>query len=335
MAAILTARRPAGSDPPQIIVNAICDSRRWDHILLRPGDIIIATPGKSGTTWVQQIVGQLIFGGNEGIHLLRSPCPDHTLESPSKVVQLLSVQQHRRFIKTHLPSEAMRYDPRVSYIFVGRDVRDMVWSAHHQLTNLTDHALNAYNDRRGRIGPPVVRPADSRTFYHSFLATGEIPTFSNGRGPWSLWDHYRGWWQARKVANILLIHFSQLKANLPRAIRHIAAFLGIAIDEAKFPAIVEHCGIDYMRAEASRLQMLDRLFVGGGADFVHKGTNGRWKAQLTEEEIAMCDERAVEHLGPACARWLSTGEGAYDEGRSAAGGRSGTASPHQMGASQV
>lgn len=331
MAPNMTGKRAAGPKPQQVIVNAICDSRRWDHILLRAGDIIIATPGKSGTTWVQQIVGQLISEGAEGVHFLHSPCPDHTLESPWKILHQLSSQQHRRFIKTHLPTEALPYDPNVKYIFVGRDVRDMVWSAHHQLSNFTDHALGAYNDRPGRVGPPIVRPADVRSFYHSFLATGETPTFSDGRGPWSLWEHYRGWWQARNVANILLIHFNQLKADLPGAIRHIAAFLGVAIDEARLPMIVEHCGIDYMRAEASRLEMLDRLFVGGGADFVHKGTNGRWRAQLSEEEIAMCDAQAIEHLGPECARWVSTGEGAYDEVRAAAGNRSGLAIPRRMG----
>lgn len=331
MAPIVTARKPAGPKPPQVIVNAICDSRRWDHILLRAGDVIIATPGKSGTTWVQQIVGELIFEGEGGVHFLRSPCPDHVLESPWKILHQLGSQEHRRFIKTHLPAEALPYDRGVKYIFVGRDVRDMVWSAHHQLSNFTDHALGAYNDRPDRVGPPIVRPADVRSFYHSFLATGETPTFSDGRGPWSLWEHYRGWWQAREVANILLIHFNQLKTDLQGAIRRIAAFLEIAIDEASFPTIVEHCGIDYMRAEACRLEMLDRLFVNGGADFVHKGTNGRWKAQLSEEEIAMCDALAIERLGPECARWLSTGEGAYDGDRAAAGSRRGSATPRRVG----
>ena len=31
-------------------------------------------------------------------------------------------------------------------------------------------------------------------------------------------------------------------------IREIAAFLAVPIDEAKFPAIVEHCSFDYMKA---------------------------------------------------------------------------------------
>src|SRR5689334_16801525 len=36
------------------------DSTRWDHFTPRAGDIVIATPIKSGTTWTQAIVLHLI-----------------------------------------------------------------------------------------------------------------------------------------------------------------------------------------------------------------------------------------------------------------------------------
>src|SRR3546814_17371997 len=39
------------------------DSTIWNDFRLRDDDIVIATYDKSGTTWVQQIVGQLIFEG--------------------------------------------------------------------------------------------------------------------------------------------------------------------------------------------------------------------------------------------------------------------------------
>ena len=39
------------------------DSTRWDEVELRPGDILISTSYKAGTTWTQTIVGHLIFWG--------------------------------------------------------------------------------------------------------------------------------------------------------------------------------------------------------------------------------------------------------------------------------
>src|SRR3546814_13254759 len=43
------------------------DSTIWNDFRFRDDDIVIATYAKSGTTWVQQIVGQLIFGGRDDL----------------------------------------------------------------------------------------------------------------------------------------------------------------------------------------------------------------------------------------------------------------------------
>lgn len=40
------------------------DSTIWNDLKFRDDDIIIATYAKSGTTWMQQIIAQLLFGGD-------------------------------------------------------------------------------------------------------------------------------------------------------------------------------------------------------------------------------------------------------------------------------
>ena len=92
------------------------DSTVWNDFKFRDDDIVIATYGKSGTTWVQQIVSQLIFNGAEGLEVAAmSPWLD--LRVPPKEVKLPAVeaQTHRRFLKTHLPIDALQFSPRAKY----------------------------------------------------------------------------------------------------------------------------------------------------------------------------------------------------------------------------
>ena len=108
------------------------DSTIWNGFDFRDDDVVIATYGKSGTTWVQQIVSQLIFDGAEDIDVpALSPWLD--LRVPPKDVKLAAVaaQTHRRFLKTHLPVDALVYSPRAKYIYIGRDGRDVVWSLYN------------------------------------------------------------------------------------------------------------------------------------------------------------------------------------------------------------
>ena len=43
--------------------NHSLDSTRWNCYRPRTGDVVISTSLKSGTTWMLEIVGQLIFQG--------------------------------------------------------------------------------------------------------------------------------------------------------------------------------------------------------------------------------------------------------------------------------
>ncbi|QLE70389.1 sulfotransferase domain-containing protein [Streptomyces rectiverticillatus] len=57
----------------------VSDSTRWDRFRPRPDDIIITTPPKCGTTWMQRITACLVFGhtGLPGPLRSISPCLEH------------------------------------------------------------------------------------------------------------------------------------------------------------------------------------------------------------------------------------------------------------------
>ena len=279
------------------------DSTVWNDFAFRDDDIVIGTYAKSGTTWTQQIVSQLIFGGAEGIDVSAiSPWLDMRILPRAETRAMLDAQMHRRFIKTHLPLDALVFSPSAKYIYIARDGRDVAWSAHNHFAKVKDEFYALLNDAPGRVGPPMPRlPADVRQFFLEWLEQDGYPL-------WSFWENIRTWWDARHLPNVMLLHFAELKADPERKIREIAAFLDIEVAEEKWPAILDHCSFDYMKRHAERVVPLGGApWEGGAGTFINKGTNGRWRDVLTDDDNRRYRMLAAEQLGAECAHWIEKG----------------------------
>jgi aryl sulfotransferase len=278
------------------------DSTVWNEFNFRDDDIIVATYGKSGTTWMQQIVAQLLFSGEQVAVSTVSPWLDLRVPPKAERLAAIEAQTHRRFIKTHLPIRALRYSPHAKYIYVARDGRDVVWSLHNHHANGNELWYAMINDTPGRVGPPFEPPPASVHEY--FLTWLE----RDGHPLWSFWDHVRGWWEIRHLPNLLLVHYADLKADLDGEMRRVAAFLDIAIDEHRWPTLLRHCGFDYMKAHGSSIvPAVDDFLRNGAKTFINKGTNGRWRDVLTRDEIRRYEIVARTRLGETCAAWLAEG----------------------------
>lgn len=284
------------------------DSTAWNGFAFRDDDIVIATYAKSGTTWVQQIVSQLIFSGTEDLEVAEmSPWVD--LRVPPKEVKLpgIEAQTHRRFLKTHLPVDALVFSAKAKYLYIARDGRDVVWSLYNHHANANQTWYDAINNTPGRVGPPIDPPPDDiREYFLRWLDEDGYPF-------WSFWENIRSWWEIRELPNVRLLHFANLKADMEGQIRRIASYLDIQVENDAWPRILEHCSFDYMKRNATRSTPLGGIFWDGGADtFVHKGVNGRWRDVLTPEDSARYEAEAVKQLGAECAAWLASGGDAGD-----------------------
>ena len=280
------------------------DSTVWNDFSFRDDDIVIATYAKAGTTWTQQIVAQLLFDGDGDLSVAEmSPWVD--LRVPPKEVKLplLEAQTHRRFLKTHLPVDAIQFSPKAKYLYIGRDGRDVVWSLYNHHSNANKTWYDALNNTPGLVGPPIEPPSgDIRQYWREWLDR-------DGHPFWPFWENIRSWWAVRDLPNVKFIHFANLKRDMAGEIRAIAKFLGIAINESRWEAILKHCSFEWMKTNATKSVPLGGAFWDAGAEvFMNKGVNGRWSETLMPEEVAEYEKRSRDELGEACAHWLATGE---------------------------
>jgi aryl sulfotransferase len=108
------------------------------------------------------------------------------------------------------------------------------------------------------------------------------------------------------------VHYNDLKADLAGEMGRVAEFLGIAIPEPKWPAVVERCTFESMQGRGPQIGHFERFFEGGAKGFLFKGTNGRWRDVLTPDELASYASRVAEVLPTAAGMWLEGGRHAAD-----------------------
>lgn len=282
------------------IHNHHMDSTIWDEFKFRDDDIVIGTWAKSGTTWTQQIVSQLLSGGKAEVPAqIASPWLEMRVMDREQTLSDLENQTQRRFLKTHLPVDALVFSPKTKYLYVGRDFPDVVWSLYNHLFYALDEFYELINDTPGRIGPRLERPQDGvYDFWQKMLRNDCYPF-------WSFWESLRTWWQVRELPNVKLLHFNDLKKDMPAEIRRIADFLDIPIADENWDAIVEHCTFDWMKKNAANITpMAEDLWKGGAQTFINKGVNGRWTDILQAKDINEYRRLAKQELGAECLSWL-------------------------------
>jgi aryl sulfotransferase len=275
----------------------IHDSRRWGRFVPRPGDIFVCTPPKTGTTWMQTIVANLLFqrGDLPAPVTEMAPWIDFRLVPLDDMLAMLAAQTHRRSLKTHTPADGIPWSEDASYIVVGRDGRDAFMSFVNHVFSMRPDTVaelmtSALAEGIEMQGPPPT--TDIHEFFANWLADGRF------------FDFISTYWRHRGEPNVLFVHYDDMTADLDAAMRRVAGFLGIAVDETLWPDVVRRCTFEHMKRHPEEIARFDDLFVGGAAAFFFKGTNGRWRDVLTPDELAAYERRANELL-PADARaWL-------------------------------
>jgi len=236
---------------------------------LRPTDIVIAPFGKSGTTWVQQIVHCLRTRGDMDFDDISRVVP--WIETSAMLGLDLDAEQkaNPRAFKSHLSWDAIPKGGR--YIVTVRDPGDALYSLYKFMEgwfiepgsiSLDEFALRIFIDDR------------------------------------QYWKHLASWLPRRNDDDVLFMAFEHMKSDLCATVERIAEFIGIPLDVELREITEQHASLEFMLRHKNRFddrlmrEMSERLMSlppGSNSAKVRAGKVGEHARHLGEEISAEID----------------------------------------------
>ncbi len=202
-------------------------------------DVFIATQMKSGTTWMQQIVFEILHKGqgdlsDDGYRHMYALSPwietGNNSSVPIERAPLVSPYK-KHIIKTHLPAALCPYSPSAKYIYVARNPISCFLSSKDFLQFLT-----------GPLCPNDKKLAD---------------WFCSDDMWWGSWaNHVADWWdKAALVDNVFFVTFEMLKDDPEKIINQISEFLQVALTDEELALVVEKSSFAYMKKNEAHFEM--------------------------------------------------------------------------------
>jgi len=306
--------------PMREVRTAVNDSHRWDQFEARDDDIIIATYRKCGTTWTQRIVDCLVFQSPEvrpfgEISLWLDATFFNSIEDD---LATLKAQRHRRFIKSHLPFDALPLWDTVKYIHVGRNGRDACLSWQNHMKGFSPELLRRVGEQAMQLAaaaggkppsPPPPPPDDPALFLLQWLDQLEAaPLERTDAGEPAFFGFEATYWRERKRPNLLLVHYDDLQKNLAVEMRRISDFLEIETPESLMPELVKAAGFGFMKNHGDELFPKLKMAFDRGADrFINRGKSGVWRDYMEPRDAARYEAIASSRASPGLMAWLEHG----------------------------
>ena len=223
-----------------------------------PDDVFIVTQMRCGTTWMQQVVYEILTRGrgenvnDERRHLYAvSPWIDAINSVDIDAAPRIG-EPPSRIIKCHLPTSLCPYAGGAKYIYVAR----------HPVSCFA--SIVDFN--RSMLGP-FLPPLDTM-----------VDWFCSDRMYWRPWpSHVDGWWQwARDRENVLFVHFEDMKRDFGAVLDRVSAFLECTLTAEERARVAEHTSFQYMKQHEEFFEMAPpTMFSVSGGEFLASGKAAR------------------------------------------------------------
>lgn len=268
----------------------------------KPGDVVIATYAKSGTTLLQNMVYQLVLTAGKG----PSWDPDGTKFSDigevvpwiecSDALRVKECDSSPRVFKTHL--SASKYDDLkrkgIRYIYCFRNGLDVPAS-------YLDFLVEWANE-----GPPFTDDEQEKLFHdyvckeYLGLSKQKDGSYVRSKGSMGAWfQHVKSWTEVPQE-NVLVLSYEHVASNLFDTAREIAVFLGFDVSDEELTRVAAKCDRAVMAAD-SRFQ--DNLFAkywgkkSPGIKARLKTSGGYKRFSFSESARALYDEMFKDTFG--------------------------------------
>lgn len=286
----------------KLYLGPLTDNRRWDMVNIRSNDVIVVTPPKCGTTWMQTIVA-LLFSGDPDIETelsVKMPWVDIRLREMAEVAERLEAMRHRRCMKSHTPMDGLPLDEHAQYICVFRHPLDAHFSYRKHLRNIPLSTFDMWYPEEDEDGITFRRFLD-----------GGAEGFDGDAMPLAhILQHYKA---AKAVAdrpNVSLYHYADMQRDLADTFARLSAQLGISHSPPVLDRLIQAATFDNMKQNAERFAPSGgKGFFKSDADFFHSGTSGKWHGKLNDDELAAYDAMMDAYLTPEDREWLERGSG--------------------------
>jgi len=267
-------RRPTSMEEFRALPRMSTEEGRtaWKTFQPRPTDVFITPYGKSGTTWLQQIV-----------HTLRTR-GDMDFDDISRVVPWVD-NSYDLGLDIHAEQKAnpRAFKSHLNWHDIPKGGRYIV-----SIRNPKDALVSGYRFMEGWWFEPGTIAIDEWA-RESFMNPEE------GKG---YWNHLISWWEQRERADVFLLAYEQMKRDLSGTIRRVADFVDIELDDELLGVVERHASFDFMLAHKDRFDdkmMRERseavvgLPPGSDSSKVRKGAVGEHRQELSPEITAGLD----------------------------------------------
>jgi aryl sulfotransferase len=120
-----------------------------------------------------------------------------------------------------------------------------------------------------------------------------------------------GWWPLRHKPNVLMLHFSEMKADHEGSVRKIAAHLGFEPTAEQWPRVLEYTSFKWMKENEEKFEIPTllpfKLLESGG--MVRKGQAGDAANDGMTPDISADIKKYAQMMVPdeAARKWLYEG----------------------------